>query len=187
MFGAKRKIIIISITFGLLAIALVIFAGYLLSDIKKNSKDIISISKDIAAINSQTDKSEQIKEFFKKLEPDLEKSDKLFVNPELPIDLIRYWEKIAKDVEITIDISPISSKEETGKDIWKSLQFQLSLAGSFPRVLKFLEKIETGSYLMGIQNLNVKRFSQEELRGEKRENLLTGDVIANVLVKVYAK
>jgi len=175
----KKKIIIFSAIFGLVAIVMVGFIIYpLFKGIEKSSEEFIAAKRELILSKEEAGKFEQFEEIYKELEPDLEKINQFFVDPDIPIDLIKFWEKEARDSELSIKISPISL--ETAKtDPWNSIGFRLSLVGSFPNFLKFLEKTETSPYLIEIQNLTVEKLSQEEL-GSK-------DVSIALVIKVYTK
>ena len=155
-----KKIIAISIVFGIIVISLLCFAIYpLLSGVKKNSQELILAKKELASFKAETEEFEQSKEIYASLKTDLEKIDQLFINPDVPIDLVRFWRETAEDSGLLIDISPTSlGVEETV--LWDSMGFHLSLIGPFSNFLKFLEKIETASNLIEIQNLSAKSSKQ---------------------------
>lgn len=155
-----KKIIVVSIIFGIIVIILLCFVIYpLLSGVKKNSQEFILAKKELVSFKAETEEFEQSKEVYRSLKTDLEKIDQLFINPDVPIDLIKFWRETAKDSGILIDISPTSlgAKETV---LWDSIGFRLDLIGSFSNFLKFLEKIETAPYLIEIQNLSAKSSKQ---------------------------
>jgi len=152
----KRKIIIFSIIFGIVNLALICFLIFpLIKGIKKNSQDLVGAKKELSLFQAKVGGIEQATKSYEKVKSDLDKIDKLFVDPEVPIDLIKFWEKTAKEAGLTIEISPVSLKKSEA-DPWNSIGFSLILNGSFPDFLKFLEKIENSSYLIEVQGLTVK-------------------------------
>lgn len=155
-----KKIIVISIIFGIIVIILLFFVIYpLLSGVKKNSQEFILAKKELISFKAETEEFEQSKKAYGSLKADLEKIDELFINPDVPIDLIKFWRETAKDSSLSIDIFPTSlGASETA--LWDSIGFRLSLIGSFSNFLKFVEKIETASYLIEIQNLSAKNSKQ---------------------------
>jgi len=182
----KKKIIILSIIFGAVTIFLVAFVIIpLFMKIERNMAELINIKKELVMPEEQTGKFEQFKNAYKEMEPDLDRIDQLFVDPEVPINLIEFWEKIADDYDLSITISPIFLKP--GKnDPWDSIEFQIRLTGSFLDFSKFLEKTESGFYLIEAQSLVLNK--SEEKTTE--ENDLAGykeAVKANLLVKVFTK
>jgi len=155
-----KKIITISVVFGIIIVILFSFVICpLLNGVKKNSQELILAKKELVSFKTKTEEFEQSKKVYGSLETDLEKIDELFINPDVPIDLIRFWRKTAKDSGLLIDISPTSlGVKETV--LWDSIGFRLSLIGPFSNFLKFLEKIETAPYLIEIQNLSAKTSKQ---------------------------
>ena len=134
-------------------------------------------------------KASDLEEFKRKYEgakPNLEKIKTLFIDSEVPVDLIEAWEKAAFDSNVLVDISPVSLRPDSG-DVWDAIAFQLTVAGSFPDFLKFLEKIETNLYLTKINNLIVRRLSENNLASEKFSQFSLGDVNATLTVKVFIK
>ena len=183
----KQKIIINLIIFGIITLVLIIVVVFpLLKEIKKNSGEIISVRKEIVLSKTQAEKFEEYREIYEKLTPDLEKIDNLFVNPELPIDLIEFWEKTAADSNLLIDISPALPKSaET--DSWDSIGFRVILTSSFSNFSKFLEKIEASPYLIEIQNLVIKRIEKGEFRLEEQELTPSEDISATLVIKVFTR
>ena len=155
-----KKIIVISIIFGIIVIILLCFVIYpLLNEVRKNSQEFILAKKELVSFKAETEEFEQSKEVYRSLKTDLEKIDQLFINSDVPIDLIKFWRETAKDSGLLIDISPILL--EAGETVlWDSIGFRLDLIGSFSNFLKFLEKIETAPYLIEIQNLSAKTSNQ---------------------------
>lgn len=155
-----KKIIVTSIIFGIVIIILLCFVIYpLLDGVRKNSQELILAKKELVSFKAETEEFEQSKKVYGSLKADLEKIDELFINSDVPIDLIKFWRETAGDSGLLIDISPTSfgAKETV---LWDSIGFRLDLIGSFSNFLKFLEKIETAPYLIEIQNLSAKNLKQ---------------------------
>jgi len=152
-----KQIILISVGFGIILLLIVAFVICpLFEGIGTASSDFILAKKELSLSESELEKSEQFKGAYAKLETDLNKISQLFANPEVPIDLIEFWEKLAGQSQLSIDIAPVSlaAKKE---DVWGFLGFRINLEGSFQDFLKFLQKTESGPYLSEVQNLSVKK------------------------------
>lgn len=176
--NSKKEIILISIGFGILVLLLIVFLAYpFLKDIQETSGELILLKEKLFLAESELEKSEQFKQSYQELESDLNKIQQLFVIPEVPIDLIEFWEKTAAGAELSIDIEPTSlSAVALENEPWSSLVFRLNLTGSFPNFLKFLQKIERGPYLTEVQDINVKKLIEREI----------GSVV-NLTIKVFTK
>ncbi len=182
----QKKQILISITiFGLIVLFLVLFAVCpLFKEIKKNSESFILTKKELTSLEVQSKNLGEFKKIYQENLQNIEKIDNLFLNPQVPIDFIGFLEKISQDSKVSIKISLLASKE---KDIWPSSQFQILSTGSFNNFSKFLEKIETTSYLIEIKNISINRVTENELKSEGSEGLVTRDIKANLLIKVFTK
>lgn len=173
----KKNIVILSVIVGIATFSISGFIIYTqLKGIKKNSEELIAAKKDLIMFQGQTEGFERFKKTYQELEPDLKKMDNLFVDPEVPIDLIKFWENTASDSGLLVTISPAIIKA-AGTDPWESMGFQIVLTGSFPKFLKFLEKIEAGPYLAEVQSLVIR----------KQEKGVGSDVRATLLTKVFTK
>jgi len=183
----NKKILLISIISGLISIVLIVFIIYpLFEKIRENSKKVSAVKQDLLLSRGKAGSLEQVKETYENLKPDLEKIDGLFVDPQVPINLIQFWEKTATESGISIDISPAFLKASE-VDPWNSIAFQVTLIGSFPNFLKFLEKIENASYLIEIQSLTARRLIERELKPTEQEQYSLGDVRVTLLTKVFTK
>jgi len=176
----NKKILVNSAIFAIITLLLICFVIYpLLKGIKNNSENLIIAKKELILFQSRINNLQGIEKTYESWSADLEKIEQLFVNPEVPIDLIKFWERTATDSEVSIDISLVSTGASgTGSSnsiTWSSISFQIALIGSFPNVLKFLEKIETSPYLIEIPKLTIT--------GEKSSE----EVRANLLIKVFSK
>jgi len=116
----------------------------------------------------------------------LEKLDKLFLNPEVPVDFIRFLEEESGNLGLLIKISPsIITSRKT--DPWKSMGFQILLTGPFPSCLKFLEKLQTSPWLLEVERTEVQRIPEKELQSEELKDFSLGDVFFSLILKVYTK
>lgn len=168
----KQRTIIFLIIFGIVITGLLGFIIYFqLRGISRASEELIAEKKELILFQKRMGQLEQFKKTYKELEPNLKKMDNLFVDPEVPIDLIKFWENVAEKRGLSIEISPAIIRSLSSAP-WNSMGFQIVLAGSFSDFLKFLEKIENSPNLIEIQSLALKK--QEEIsRNEIRATLLT--------------
>ena len=176
--------IIILLVLSLLSIFFLIYPSFL--EIKKIANDLISLKGNLIFLETKIKNLEEFRKKYQSLKKDLEKIDKIFINADLPIDFISFLEKDSQDCGLIVKISPLSLIE-TQKDPWPSIGFQITAAGSSPNFLKFLEKLESSQYLIEIQNLNIVRLSELELKTKEFEKLSPGDVKTLFSLKVFTK
>lgn len=185
--NSTKKIYLSIATFSILSICLILFIIYpLFISIKKSSEDLISQKQNILALETKIENLEKFQTIYQNLKPNLEKTDSLLIDPKAPIEFISFLETTSLEGQSLIKISPgLSTKTE--KDPWPSLIFQITSTGSFPNFLKFLEKLETSSYLIEISNLNINRLTENEIRLKEFERFALGDVRTTFLIKVFTK
>lgn len=183
----KSKIYISSIIFGLITLALAGFLIYFLfRDIKNNSQELFNTKKELALIKDRTRKIKNFEKIYKDYQPNLAKIDQLFVDPKNPVDFFLFLEKLAFDLGISMEISPlIPSGKKSEIDSWPSAIFQVSIKGSFSDFLRFFEKLEMSSYLIEIQNLTLKKISEKKI--EQEQQYFLGNISAISLIRVFTK
>jgi len=183
----KNKINLSLVIFGIFIIGFIAFLIYpLFKGIKNNSEDLISKKQNLLSLEAKIDDLEKFQSLWREIEPNFKKIDQLFIDPESPVEFISFLETTARDCAVDIEISSaLSSKSE--EDFWPSLLFQISSTSSFSKFLKFLAKIETGPYLIEIQNLNARRLTERELKLKEFEKYSLDDVKATFSIKVYTK
>jgi Tfp pilus assembly protein PilO len=186
----KKQITVILI--GSLAAALIlffIFVFFFLKGIKQTSADLINIKKESLLFQTKLSGEEDVNENYQKIEPDLTKIENSFVNPEVPIDLIKFWEQTASNSGIYINIAPISSSadDKDKKYAWGFMNFRLSLFGSFEDLLRFLERIEAGPYLIEIKDLSIQKLNSSDLVSKEYPGLSVNDVKAILTLKVFTE
>lgn len=161
----SNKIYIILLIFTLTSLFLVVlFVMPILQDIEKNSKDLTSAKDNIVALSAQTNETENFKNNYETYKPNLEKIDQLFVDPNNPVDFIEFLENTASSSQITSQISLPPSSVDSQPASQNFIIFQFASKGSFSDVLNFAEKIETGPYLIEIENLTIQD-SEESTSG----------------------
>lgn len=163
----KRQIIVISVFFGIISLILIFVLIFpLFKKIKQDSLELISARKELSLFQYKSAGIEELRITYDKIEPDLKKIEEIFVDFEMPVGLIEFWEEAASDLGLSIKISPVSQG------------FRLSLTGSFNDFLKFLEKTERAPYLTKTNDLSVRSLAPElELEG----------VQANLIIELYVQ
>lgn len=157
----NNKIYTISLVFTIAILFLVMFFVLpLLREIEKNSKDLISAKNNVAVLAEQTNETENFKKNYETYAPNLEKIDQLFVDPNNPVDFIKFLEDTASTSQITSQISLQPSPQDSQQSLKGASQnfiiFRFASKGGFSEVLNFLKKIEAGPYLVEIENLTIQ-------------------------------
>ena len=183
----KKTIILISFVFAAIILFLAIFAtAPLLREIEKETKEFTAVKKDFLLAQQKMKKFEEIKNLYFSLEPDVTKAQELLVDSDTPLAIIEFWEKTAKDSNVLIEILPASSKAPEN-DFWNSIFFRVTAVSSFTNFLKFFQKIETGPFLIEIQNIVARRLIEQEISQEKYQSVADAEINVAITFKVYVR
>ena len=175
------------IMFCVFNIGLIVFLIYpIISDIRKNSQELISAKKDLIVFEAKIRNLEEFNTTYPELEPNFEKAFNLFIDPKAPVRFMESLEKISQDCELQTEIFPVQISR-TQEDKWSFLPLRITSVGYFPNFLKFLKKIEYSPYLVEIESLNIKRFTEREIESKEFENLMLRSVKTTLNIKVFTQ
>ncbi len=174
------------IVFTLLVIFLVVFViTPLFKGIKKSSDNLLFEKERIILLQEKKESLDRTEVLYKNYQSDLARIEEYLIDPEVPIDFIRFLENVSDDSNVNLEIISMVKNEES--EPWPSLSFRVLVAGSFPDFLRFLEKIENSPYLIEILDLNGKRLTESELRAREFEGLSLDGVSVSFFFKVYTQ
>lgn len=184
---SKKKFYITFATLGILNIFFIVFLIYpIFKAVKKNSESILIEKKRIVLLTEEKEDLKKIDNLYNNYQKDLNKIDILFIDPEVPIDFVKFLEDIAQSCQVKIKISSMLKKIEKD-DPWENLSTNITIIGSLPNFLKFLEKLENIPYLVEILSFNINQLTEEELKIKEFEGFSLGDIKTSLLMKVYFK
>lgn len=170
----------------ILFVSAVFTARIILKNISGASGQLATEKKNLFTLESKIKSLENFRQEYEELKPDLEKADSLLVQAQLPVDFIQFLEEISSEAGINLKISPLADIKITG-DPWPSSNFQLSLAGSYPKIIRFIDKLENSQYLITLQSLNFSKLTDMELKSKEFASFFSGDAKGNISLKVYTK
>jgi len=186
----KNKIYTILSAFILLSLFLVVFLIWpLFKEIKKNSDDLILARSSIANLQTQINETNNFKKDYETYKADFIKIDQLFIDPNSPVDFIEFLENTASDYKITSQISLPPSSPLNSKQF---ILLQFASKGGFSDVLSFIKKIESGPYLIEIENLSIQDAPQNISGSQNNilnitDNSSSRNVEATFIIKVFIK
>lgn len=170
--NTRVKIYISSLSFALIALCLIIFLIYpTLIEINENSKNILETKNNLSLMEKQSLAIDE----FKNYKIDVKKIDQLFIDPQNPVDFIKFLEYTASITGVNLNTNVQSVKNKSG-DLSVTI-FQLNITGNFINLLKFSEKLEYGPYLIGANNIIIKKVSDTD----------SNEIEANLLIEVAVK
>lgn len=178
----KNQIYIISAVFGLIVLSLIMFFVFpYIQEIRKNSEDLVSGRNNLAFLRDQVSEVEKFKSNYETYKPNLEKISQLYVDSKNPADFFEFLEKITSVSQIRSEVSLLANPP--GAKNVAAIDFQIFSQGEFSKTLKFLEKLETGPYLIEIKNLSITNSRQDS--SSKKSSVKLVD--ANLSIRAYIK
>lgn len=182
----KNKIYLISAIFGLIIVLLIAVIIICFKEIKNQSKELVSIKKELVLMNNQSKEIENFRAAYKNYQPNLDKINNLFIDLKNPVGFIQFLEKTISECGISAEFSLLTSPQiKTGNETWPSVVLQVKGFSSFPKFLKFSEKLETSPYLVKFQNLNINRISEKNIKTEEKYSI--GDTTFILSMKAFTK
>lgn len=131
--------------------AALISIGVIISGIKSDLRELTAIKKESLALVLREQEVEKFKRNYDGYKPNLEKVSRLFVNPEDPVELIKFLEDSGNNF-IEISIAPSAKKD--------LVHLSILAVESFSNIINFLSLMENGPYLIEVQELNIKQASR---------------------------
>ncbi len=179
----KSKIYIITASFGLVALFLLLFFVFpSLNKIKSNSDNLLLIKKNVAILKAQAVEVENFKNSYDNYKSNIEKIENLFIDFKNPVNFIEFLEKAASDSQIKSEVSLFyySLNEEDN-----TVTFQTFSSGEFLKILNFVKTLENGPYLIEIENLTIKNLENESV--SKTGKVLSEKIEASFIIKAFNK
>jgi hypothetical protein len=182
----RKKIYISIIVFAIISVFLIALVLVpLLTNIKKNSDELISQKRELAQTEKDIKTFEETESIYEKSKEEINKINKLFYDQKNPLEFLDFLTEKPKIYGLQnkiLKIIPPDLKPQT--DSWKIYSFQISSTGSFTSLMKFINSLESGPYLIEILNINIKKSSGE---GLILQGFSLGDTSASLSIKVYSK
>jgi len=196
-----KKIYLSIAIFGIISTLLVVFVvSPLFKEIKAISQNLFLKKNKIAYLREERENIKKIENLYKAYQPDLDRIENLFIDPEIPIEFIGFLEKTAAGSQIKLEISSMTraaakggdeqssaTTKKTEQEPWQSLSAQLLVTGSFSNFSKFLHKLENGPYLIEVLDLNTKKLTEREVQIVGFENIPEADTITTFSIKAFTK
>ena len=181
--SVKKNIYIILAIFGLVIASLAaFFVGPLMTQIQTNAQNLLAAKDNTAGFQVQNDEIINFKKEYDTLQPHLTTIDQLFVDPQNPVNFIKFLENTAINSQINSKNSLVPNSSSTNQ---KNITFQIAIIdANFINVAYFVEKLEQGPYLIEIENITTKLTEQGE--SESIKNPL-GRVDATLTLNAFAK
>lgn len=176
-----KNIFLIAATFIGIALCMAVFLAYpLFNNIVGISQELLNYGKKTAFIHRQNEYLGYFKELYNNNQEAMEQIDSIFVDANNPVDFIEFLEDIAVESSIEADIHLIPPKKKTDTEPSKIL-IRISAEGDHLSILSFCEDLETGPYLIEIQDISLsKAIFQNDLE-EASSAILKAEILISVI------
>lgn len=174
-----QTIIALFLTASILIIVLLIYPT--LREIKNVSQEMILNKENLMLVNAEDKEVKNFKTNYNIYQDNLKKLDQLFVDPQNPVGFIEFLEKEAALSNIVAQInlnSPVGQENSVKESV---SEFQIYATGRFSNVLKFAEKMETGSYLIKVNKLTIQKTEQPKGAKSAVPNLVQADFVIETI------
>lgn len=170
--------------FLIIILCLIVFLVYpLLRDIKSNSGKILSDNAKAIFVESEIKELENFEKNYQEYRPHLNKIDGLFVDVKNPIDFIRFLEKTASDSQLGIEINLLPQQKSLSSNVVPAVFFQIYTKGDFVNMVRFSERLESGDYLIMINNMTIKKATKLQDASKNIDNKVEGEFLLEIIQK----
>lgn len=154
--------------------------------IKEKSGKLVDIKRSLALAENRSENRGLEAELIDKIGSDSQKIDSLFINLDEPIGLIKFFEELASQCNVSIKITA-SSATSSEENNWKSIDFQINSSGSVANSLKFIEKLDRSPYILEIENASIRLDDSGEALVNNTDKTANNQLKFDLTVRVYSK
>lgn len=184
MIKANKKLIIWIALFLLCGLFVFLDFYWQLPMIIEKSENILKTKNDYTDIQNRINNSANDKSIAAAMKGNRDKLAVMFANIEEPIEIIKTWEKIAQEFDLSIDMIPYNLESNKSSD-WKTAGFQIKAKGADGQnILRFVEKIENSQYLSKVKRLSISVQEQASDSEEKSGQKL---IFATIEITIFSK
>lgn len=152
----------------------------------KNASEKMALEKAVfSALEIQTTSLDNFQKNYLTNQTILNQVKNSFIDFKAPVDFIEFLEEGAFQSNVYLDVLPLAvfSEEE---EIWKTLNFQIVIGGSFAGCRVFLEALEKGPFLVDIFQFHIERITPKSAWLKSFSALETGDTIFSFNLKTFS-
>jgi hypothetical protein len=186
MDNSKKKLVMSAIFLVICLLLAFISYSFFGKKITENSIALLEARKSLSLSESRYQNQVQDEKLFNKISDDNVKINSLFISPDDPIKLIKFWEELASKCEVGVEITT-TGVIASESDAWKSVGYKISAKGSVSNVLRFIEKLERSPYISEIQSVSLGAISANNLSDSAVNIASSGSLQLDLVIKVYSK
>lgn len=127
-----------------------------INKIKSTRNEIINLKIDLENKVTREKNMADLNQKIKKIEPQLEKINQIFVNENREIEFITALEDLEKKYKVTQTLNLEVNNKQKGENFTK-VPIHLEVKGSFSDLMNYLNGIESLSYYVNISNISLEK------------------------------
>ncbi len=182
-YSLKNNIYAILIAFAVIILFVVMFfIAPLYQQIQNNSQELTLIKNNTFDFEIQKNQIENLKKYGNQYLSNLDSIGQLFIDPQNPVNFIKFLEDTAKSAGIKPKISLAPDLQSNDQN---SLTFKLFVSDNFLKIMDFSEKLEYGQYLVKIQDLSIKNQDLNSSINQKTD--ISKNVDAIFVISAFAR
>jgi hypothetical protein len=166
----------------------------LILSIKKDSQKLVFIRQQILRAQAEMSDISVFREKYEEIYPNLVKIDSLFVDLKSPVDFIQFIERVSLESNVSTQITmpPDGSLVASGESL-PSVQMQIISKGTRSDIIRLINKLESGPYLIEILGLDMRITAEKagekigEKSEEKKEEELVDLFSVSFSIKIFTK
>lgn len=177
-FDPKQKIYLTAfIWLAIFSLVIILIIVPLIAQIKNDGAELAQKKQDMEAFYKEWQSLEKAQKDYQAMQGEIN-SLPAFMPTSEALKFIVLIEKFAQATNNNQTVSVVDKKDTKDKS---AVDFQISLRGNFPNLVKFLVYLENASYYNNIKTLGIQRLSAEE---DKKAQFATGDISTILTVSV---
>jgi Tfp pilus assembly protein PilO len=166
-FNLKNKSLVLVAIFTLINIGIIYFLIMpSIDNIKNLRNDTINLKIDSENKIAQETKTNDLNNKLKKIEPQLEKINQIFISQNREIEFITTLESLESKYNITQTLNLGLDDAEQG-DGFKIVPFSIDANGNFKDIMNYLTGVESLNYYINIENISLSNNSTDISSPEK--------------------
>ena len=164
-------------------LALIILgAGPLCQELQKNRRALAMEENIIALFDRQVESLNRFQDKVFAGARQLDEVESFFVNPEAPIEFLKFLEEESAKLGLGLEITPFSVSDQEF-----SLAFDLKFGGSVQDCFKFISRLENSPFLFQISRFTVEIIGVDQLKSAHYKGLESGSLFFSLELKAVKK
>jgi Tfp pilus assembly protein PilO len=178
----KKFYVTLSVFVVIFAAVVFILFPYLLSKIQDSSQKLAKSKEEFAALQKKEQNIADLEKKYQQVKPGIDEIDASFISRDATPALIVSLENLARQTNNQYELRQIAEYNDAIQNNGlNSINFQISLIGSFPNMLEFVAYLENMPYLNEIDIFQIQRMGSDR----SDQGIGKGEIGTNLNIKFF--